>query len=188
MGQAQEPSGPQGHHLRKKHRGWLVAAAALLLLVLLLRGVVVEPRLIVSNSMAPTLLVGDRLVMDKLSYRLHPPRAGDIVVFVPPPEAQRPETSRRPAALKRVIALPGQSVEVRGGQVLVDGQALHEPYIQEPPRYTVGPVRVPEGTLFVLGDNRNASSDSHDWGFLPRQHVIGRAWLRFWPPRRAGAL
>jgi signal peptidase I len=93
-----------------------------------------------------------------------------------------------PAAIKRVIALAGQSVEVRDGQVLVDGEVLDEPYVAEAPRYTVGPLRVPEGMLYVLGDNRNVSSDSHDWGALPQQRVMGRAWVRFWPPRRAGGL
>jgi len=171
-------------------RQWkrLTAVGALLAWVLLLRGFVVEPRSIVSNSMKPTLLAGDQVVMDKLSYRFHPPRAGDIVVFVLPDEAQRPGGPPPPATLKRVIALPGQRVEVREGQVLVDGHALSEPYLQELPRYTWGPAQVPEGMLFVLGDNRNASSDSHDWGFLPRRNVLGRAWVRYWPLRRAGGL
>jgi signal peptidase I len=175
---------------RSRPRQWkrLAALGALLAWVLLLRGFVVEPRSIVSNSMTPTLLMGDRVVMDKLSYRFHPPRAGDIVVFALPDEAQRPGGPPTLATLKRVIALPGQSVEVRNGQVLVDGAALSEPYLQERPRYTWGPAQVPEGMLFVLGDNRNASSDSHDWGFLPQRNVLGRAWVRYWPLRRAGSL
>lgn len=163
-------------------------AGGLLVLVWALRGFVVEPRHIVSDSMAPTLLEGDRLVMDKLSYRYHPPRAGDIVVCVLPAQTQRAQARPMPATIKRVIALPGQSVEVRDGQVFVDGQALREDYLQEPPRYTWGPARVPDGMLFVLGDNRNASSDSHVWGFLPQRNVLGRAWLRFWPLGRAAAL
>jgi signal peptidase I len=165
-----------------------VVAVALGGLVVLLRGFVFAPRLIVSNSMVPTLLPGERLVMDKLSYRFHPPRAGDIIVFELPPQALRPGESRAPAALKRVIAVPGQQVEIREGQVRVDGQPLYEPYLKEPPRYTTGPILVPEGMLFVLGDNRNASSDSHDWGLLPARNVRGRVWLRFWPPDRAGGL
>ncbi|MBN1206556.1 MAG: signal peptidase I [Myxococcaceae bacterium] len=180
----------QGGPRRWGRKAWgrLIAGAALLVLVLLLRGFVVQPRVIVTDSMAPTLVFGDRLVMDKLSYRFHPPRPGDIVVFDLPPQTRRPGALEGPAAVKRVIALGGQSVEVRGGQVFVDGQALHEPYVAEAPRYTAGPLRVPEGMLYVLGDNRNVSSDSHHWGFLPQQRVIGRAWLRFWPPGRAGNL
>ncbi|MBN1207640.1 MAG: signal peptidase I [Myxococcaceae bacterium] len=188
MGQAQGPSS-QGRNIRLwRPPGWLVATVAFGALVLLLRGFVFEPRLIVSSSMAPTLLPGDRLVMDKLSYRFHLPRAGDIIVFALPPQALRAGEPRQPAALKRVIALPGQRVEIRDGQVLVDGQPLHEPYLEEAPRYTTGPIHVPEGMLFVLGDNRNASSDSHDWGLLPARNVRGRAWLRFWPTSRAGGL
>lgn len=161
-------------------------AGALLVLALVLRGFVVQPRLIVSNSMEPTLAVGDRLVVDKLSYRLQSPRAGDIVVFEPPAELVRSGALREHIAIKRVIALPGQEVQVREGQVLVDGKALREPYVAAPPDYAWGPARIPEGTLFVLGDNRNVSSDSHVWGALPARAVRGRAWLRFWPLGRAG--
>lgn len=161
-------------------------AGALLVLALVLRGFVVQPRLIVSDSMAPTLAVGDRLVVDKLSYRLHAPRAGDVVVFEPPPELVRSGALREYIAIKRVIALPGQQVQVRDGQVLVDGTPLREPYIAAPPAYTWGPARIPEGMLFVLGDNRNVSADSHVWGVLPARYVQGRAWLRFWPLARAG--
>lgn len=188
MGQQPEPSASGGQRPKARTREFLAVLGALLLLVLLLRTFVVEPRLILSNSMEPTLQSGDRLVMDKLSYRFHPPRAGDIVVFVMPTEAQRPDGLPLPPALKRVIAVPGQQVEVREVQVFVDGNPLSEPYLKEPPRYTWGPLQVPEGTLFVLGDNRNASSDSHDWGLLPQKNVLGRAWLRFWPPSRAGGL
>lgn len=166
----------------------LAAGGGLLLVVVLLRAYAVQPRLIVSHSMEPTLAKGDRLVMDKLSYRFHPPRAGDIVVFEPLPEPQRPVASPLLHSIKRVIAVPGQVVQVRDGQVLVDGQPLREPYVTEPPDYTWGPARVPEGMLFVLGDNRNGSADSHVWGFLPRDHVTGRAWLRFWPLSRSGSL
>lgn len=176
--------------VRFRARQWkrLAAVGMLLAWVFVLRSVAVEPRRVLTGSMKPTLEAGDRLVIDKLSYRFHPPRAGDIVVFKLPEEALRPEDPPAPAALKRVVALPGQSVEVREGLVRVDGQSLSESYLLEPPRYTWGPAHVPEGMLFVLGDNRNASSDSHIWGFLPRSNVLGRAWVRFWPPSRAGAL
>lgn len=166
----------------------LVGAGALLLLAVLLRVFVVQPRLIVSGSMEPTLAVGDRLVVDKLSYRFHPPRAGDVVVFEPPAELVRTHQLREFASIKRVIALPGQEVRVRDGQVFVDGTPLREPYVAAAPNYQWGPARVPEDMLFVLGDNRNASSDSHVWGVLPRSAVTGRAWLRFWPPVRSGRL
>lgn len=167
---------------------WLLASGVALVMALLVRGLVVEPRLIVSDSMGPTLTLGDRLLMEKVSYRLHPPRAGDIVVFRPLPEAERPGARPLDANIKRVIGLPGQRVWVHEGRVLIDGQPLQEPYVAEPPAYEWGPARVPEDMLFVMGDNRNASSDSHVWGFLPRGHVLGRACLRFWPPGRTGGL
>ncbi len=165
-----------------------MGAGALVLLAVVLRGFVVHPRLIVSGSMEPTLMLGDRLVVDTLSYRFHPPRAGDVVLFEPPPELVRSGDLREHTSIKRVIALPGQEVRVGGGQVFVDGRPLREPYIAAAPAYTWGPARVPEDMLFVLGDNRNASSDSHVWGVLPRRSVIGRAWVRFWPLKRAGRL
>ncbi|NTX00330.1 signal peptidase I [Myxococcus sp. CA040A] len=178
-------------HTQKKWKiPWrmVIGVGALVLLAGLLRGFVVHPRLIVSGSMEPTLAVGDRLVVDTLSYRVHPPQAGDVVVFEPPPELVRSGDLRQHIAIKRVIALPGQEVRVRDGQVFVDGRLLQEPYVAAAPTYQWGPARVPEDRLFVLGDNRNASSDSHVWGPLPRRSVTGKAWLRFWPPERAGAL
>jgi len=174
--------------LTRRQRPWtgLALAGALLVGLVLLRAFAVRPLRIISDSMAPTLLVGDRLVMDLLTYRLRPPGAGDIVVFAPPPALARLVAEPPRHSLKRVVALPGQVVQVRDGQVFVDGQPRHEPYVAEPARYTWGPERVPEGMLFVLGDNRNASADSHAWGFLPARYVVGRAWVRFWPPERAG--
>ncbi|WNG42740.1 signal peptidase I [Archangium minus] len=171
-------------------RWWRHAApvAVLLLCMVLLRAFAVQPQLIVSDSMVPTLAVGDRLVMDKLSYRFHPPCVGDIVVFKPPPALLRSVRIPPAHSIKRVIAVSGQEVQVRDGQVLVDGQPLREPYISDSPTYTWGPARVPEDMLFVLGDNRNASADSHVWGFLPRTYVSGKAWLRFWPVDRLGTL
>lgn len=184
MAHAGEPGNLQKRHLWKARRAGL--AGALLVWALLLRGFVVHPQLIVSDSMAPTLAVGDRLVVDKLSYRFHLPRAGDIIVFEPPPALTRSGSPPEYIAIKRVIALPGQEVQVRDGQVLVDGTPLREPYVAAPPSYAWGPASIPEGMLFVLGDNRNVSSDSHIWGLLPTQHVKGRAWLRFWPLARVG--
>ncbi|HEX5753235.1 MAG TPA: signal peptidase I [Archangium sp.] len=171
-------------------RTWsgLVLVAVALLLAVLVRVFVAEPRLIISDSMEPALAYGDRLLMEKVSYRLHPPRAGDIVVFEPLPGVDRRGALRVEAHVKRVIGLPGQVVQVHEGRVLIDGQPLREPYVAEPPAYEWGPARVPEDMLFVLGDNRNASADSHVWGFLPRRNVLGRVGLRFWPPGRAGSL
>jgi signal peptidase I len=155
-------------------------------LALLIRGFVAEPRYIPSNSMQPSLEIGDRIVVEKLSYYLHPPRQGDIIVFSPPPQLQRQGYKPSQAFIKRTIGTPGHTVEVRQGQVYLDRQPLTEPYIAEPPNYSLEPLSVPEGTEFVMGDNRNNSNDSHIWGFLPQQQIIGRAFFRFWPPNRIG--
>jgi len=157
-----------------------------LVLALLIRTFVAEPRYIPSDSMYPTLEIGDRLVVEKLSYRLHPPEFGDIVVFDPPPQLQQQGYARDQAFIKRIIGKPGQSVSVQNGSVYLDGVALQEPYIADPPDYFLPPVRIPAGSVFVMGDNRNNSNDSHIWGFLPQSNIIGRAWLRFYPVHRMG--
>ncbi len=157
-----------------------------LILALLIRVFVAEPRYIPSDSMLPTLHVGDRLVVEKLSYRLHPPEFGDIVVFDPPPQLQMQGYAKDQAFIKRVIGRPGQTVSVSQGIVYVDQHPLKEAYIAASPNYTLQPVQVPEGTVFVMGDNRNNSNDSHVWGFLPQENIIGRAWFRFYPFRRLG--
>ena len=160
-----------------------------LVLAVLIRLFIAEPRYIPSDSMEPTLLIGDRLVVEKLSYRLHPPQSGDVIVFQPPMQFQEqfgflPDK----AFIKRVIGRAGDRVQVQGGVVYLNEQPLQEPYIAEPPAYQMPTVQVPEGSLFVMGDNRNNSNDSHVWGFLPAQNVIGRAILRFFPFNRLGGL
>lgn len=157
-----------------------------LVLALLIRTFVAEPRFIPSDSMAPTLAIGDRLVVEKVSYRLHPPKLGEIVVFDPPLQLQLQGYAKDQASIKRVIGTAGQTIQVSQGQVYIDGRALKEPYIAEPPEYNWGPKTVAPGSVFVMGDNRNNSNDSHVWGFLPKENIIGRAWLRFYPFSRIG--
>lgn len=159
-----------------------------LVIALLLRTFVAEPRYIPSDSMLPTLEQGDRLIIEKVSYNFETPQPGDIIVFHPPLQLQRQGYDSNQAFIKRVIAQPGETVAVVEGQVYVNGQSLQETYIAEPPRYTWGPATVPPGSLLVMGDNRNNSNDSHVWGFLPTDNVIGRAWFRFWPPARLGQM
>ncbi len=157
-----------------------------LLLSLLIRVFVAEPRYIPSDSMIPTLEIGDRLVVEKISYHLHPPKAGEIVVFSPPKQLQVQGYSIEQAFIKRIIAQPGQTVAVQNGIVYVDNQPLQEDYIAEPPAYNWGPQKVPPDHYFVMGDNRNDSNDSHIWGFLPQKNIIGHAAFRFWPLERWG--
>lgn len=124
-------------------------------------------------SMRPTLDDGQFVLVNRLAYQFDEPRYGDIVVFHYP-------LSPNQDLIKRVIGLPGDTVRITGGQVYVNGAILDEPYIAAAPRYDVE-WNVPEGHLFVLGDNRNDSNDSHSWGPLQTKNVIGKAVLVYWP-------
>jgi signal peptidase I len=143
--------------------------------------------LIPSASMKPTLQIDDRLFVDKISYHISNPRRGDIIVFTPPETVIQEEQSRD-AYVKRVVGLPGEKVEVKNGIVYVNDQPLTEHYIAEPPEYILEPAIVPPNSYLVLGDNRNRSYDSHAWGFISRDRIIGKAVVRFWPPYRVGSL
>lgn len=172
-------------------RGWqenLTLIAIALCLAFLIRTFIAEPRYIPSESMFPTLHTGDRLVVEKISYRFHPPTIGDIIVFQPPAELQRRGYPKDQAFIKRIIGQPGEVISVAQGKVYLNGQPLSEDYIAEPPNQPFLPVKVPEGEFFVMGDNRNDSNDSRYWGFLPKKNIIGRAIFRFWPFDRIGLI
>lgn len=125
-------------------------------------------------SMVPTLQDGEYVLVNRLAYTNDKlPAHGDIIVFVSP---QTPDLD----LIKRVIGLPEDKIKISGGKVEVNGQVLNEPYIAAAPIYN-GEWSVPDGKLFVLGDNRNDSSDSHAWGLLPVENVIGKAILIYWP-------
>jgi len=166
----------------------IVILAIALGLSLLIRTFVAEPRFIPSDSMFPTLEIGDRLVIEKVSYYLDSPQFGDIIVFNPPPQLQEIGYGADQAFIKRVIGQPGQTIEVKNGRVYIDNQPQFERYIAEEPHYQLPPVKVPEDSYFVMGDNRNDSNDSHVWGFLPKENIIGRAVFRFWPIERFGGV
>jgi signal peptidase I len=157
-------------------------------LALTIRTFVAEPRYIPSESMIPTLEVGDRLIVEKLSYLGHPPHRGDIIVFAPPPQLQAQGYLGDQAFIKRVIGLPGDTIEIKDGHVYVNGGLQTENYIAEPPNYLMSPMVVPPAQLFVMGDNRNNSNDSHIWGFLPQVNIVGHACFRFWPLERFGGV
>lgn len=134
-----------------------------------------------SSSMEPTLQVGDRMFVRR--YGAYYPQAGDVVVFrIPATAIALLDAPPDMTFVKRIVGVPGQTVEVKNGRVLVNGEPQREPYIQEPPDYQWGPVLIPPNVYVVLGDNRNASADSHVWGFLPRQDIVGRAYKIYWPP------
>jgi len=115
---------------------------------------------------------------DPTRYLFRGPKRGDVVVFRSPTQ---PVNGPERDFIKRVIGLPGETVEVRDCTVFIDGEPLDEPYIFEKPVYSYGPEVVPPDYIFVLGDNRNNSSDSHSWGPLPKENLIGQAWLIYWP-------
>jgi len=124
-------------------------------------------------SMEPTLVPGEILMVNKLHYKFAEMRHGDIITFQYPLDPERDY-------VKRLIGLPGDEVIIKNGEVFVNGRRLYEPYISAPPKYE-GTWVVPQDSLFVLGDNRNPSADSHVWGFVPFENVIGKAFLVYWP-------
>lgn len=146
-------------------------------LAMILRTFVIEGRIIPSASMLPTLQLQDRVMVNKFIYYFKEPQRGDVVVFDPPAELN----SDKPF-IKRLIGLPGETVEVKNSKVYINGKALVEPYLAEPMNYEFGPVVVPKGCLFMLGDNRNKSFDSHMWNtWLTRDRVMGKAFIIYWP-------
>ena len=154
-----------------------------------MRQFVAEARVVPTGSMEPTVQVNDRLVIEKISYLFKSPERGDVIVFQAPEKALVISgATTNDAYLKRVIGLPGETVEIKGGKVFINDKALKESYIKAPPNYTWEKATVPEGQYLVLGDNRNGSLDGHVWGFLPKETIIGKASLRFWPPNRIGGL
>jgi signal peptidase I len=124
-------------------------------------------------SMQPTLKAGEFILVNKLAYKVGDYHRGDVVIFHYPRDPHEDY-------IKRVIGLPGDAVLIQGGLVYINDRALTEEYIAAPPSYS-GEWTVPEGQIFVLGDNRNQSSDSHSWGFVPDENVVGRALVVYWP-------
>jgi signal peptidase I len=129
-------------------------------------------------SMEPTLQSGEFVIVNKLAYQLGEPRYGDVIVFQYPRDPDQ-------EYIKRVIGLPGDSVRITNGSVIVNGETIDEPYIAAQPNYN-SVWEVPQESIFVLGDNRNRSSDSHNWGPVPLDNIIGKALLIYWPPEQWG--
>jgi signal peptidase I len=139
-----------------------------------------------SEAMIPTLKIGDRALLEKLSYRLHDPRRGDVIVHDAPPATATPEISQ---LVKRIVGLPGETIEGRNGRIFIDGTPLDETYLDPLVKSrTFGPERIPAGSYFVLGDNRPYSKDSTFYGPIERDTIVGRLFLRYGPPSRFGQL
>lgn len=153
-------------------------------LAMILRAFVIEGRIIPTGSMLPTVQLQDRVMLNRFIYRFKEPQRGDVVMFQPPESLNSPTPF-----LKRVIGLPGETVEMKNNKVYINGQALVEPYVAEPLNYKYGPVVVPKDSLLVLGDNRNNSFDSHEWNaWLTRDRLMGKALVIYWPLNQIGVL
>ncbi len=212
-GDGSQESGAGRHRRPTRRRGSFlrelpVLLAVALVLAFLLRTFVVQVFYIPSSSMEPTLQRDDRMVVEKLTYRFREPRRGEILVFegdgpgttVPEQDAVGrvirgigqflglvPVSARD--FVKRAVALPGDEIEIVDGEVRVNGQALDEPYVRYEDQSQFGPLIVPEGQLFFLGDNRPNSSDSRSTlGTVPREQVVGRSVLIIWPFDHFGRL
>lgn len=156
----------------------IILVVAFALVFGFVRPVVAEPFKIPTESMVPTLEVGDRVLANKISYDLSNVQHGDVVVF------ESPQSSD--VLIKRAVGLPGDTLEIRAGKLYLNGEPQKEPYLKLDARYSqpLGPIVVPEGHFFAMGDNRMNSNDSRDYGPVPEGNLIGEAEVRFWPPGR----
>lgn len=144
---------------------------------MVLRTWIIEGRIVPSGSMLPTIRLNDRLLVTKLIYHFKDPQRGDIIVFRPPDQI-----GAKDDLVKRLVAIPGDKVEIKKGQLYVNDKVQREPYLHAAMNYEFGPVVVPPNSYFVMGDNRNNSYDSHLWGvWLTRDHLIGKALCIYWP-------
>ena len=159
----------------------LLITLGMAIVIYLIFQTVIQSTIVNNVSMQPTLIAGQRLIVVKAYYHFKQPDRGDIII-VRPPIAPEEEW------VKRVIGLPGDTVEIKHSTVYVNGVALQEPYLKEPPRYTMTTFKVPEDNFFVMGDNRNNSTDSHFGWTVERQEIIGKAWLRIWPFDKWGSV
>lgn len=159
----------------------LEAVILAIILAAVIRIWLFEPFYIPSPSMETTLMTNDRIIVNKFIYKINEPERGDIIVFQYPLDPERD-------FVKRVIALEGETIEVRDNYVYIDGKRLEEPYIHDTMLSNFGPVRVPEDHLFVMGDNRNNSDDSRVWGALHTKYLVGKTVFKYWPLSRIGGI
>jgi signal peptidase I len=188
------PSGPQlavdtpkpsGRDTARVAFEWIGLVVLALIIALLIKTFLFQAFYIPSESMVPTLKVHDRVLVNKLSYRLHPVHRDDIVVFKAPPDSDPGIDD----LVKRVIGLPGETVSGHGGHVYINGKELDESYL---PKGTFtsdfAPVKIPENSYWVMGDNRGNSKDSRVFGTITKGKIVGRVFVRIWPFSRLGSL
>ena len=157
----------------------ILITIVLALIIFFVARATIQTFVVVMTSMEPSFHDGQRLVVNKAIYFFGEPERGDVVIF-------RAPNGRQEDFIKRVIALPGDTVEVKNRAVYVNGVKLDEPYIKSPPSYTLAELEVPKDNYFVLGDNRDHSNDSHHGWVVPHENLIGKAWLLTWPPGNWG--
>jgi signal peptidase I len=201
------PSTPRRSRRKRLLIEFVVLTAIALLIAFFLRTFVAQAYYIPTDSMQPGLDVGDRIVLDKVSYVAHGPRRGDIVIFDSPLQSSSDDAAlpvrlvrrgldavglRQPdtdTLVKRVIALPGETVEASNGRVLIDGEPIDEPYLATGTvTASFGPKHVGDDEVWVMGDKRATSRDSRDFGAIPRDSITGRVGLKFWPPSELGRI
>lgn len=181
---------------RRQLLEWIVLSGAAVLIALVVREHLIQAFYIPSDSMVPTLVRGDRVLVNKLSYKMHDVRRGDVIVFRAPPGTG---DGRVKDLIKRAVGLPGDQIEGRDGKIYINGKLLDEPYLPEGLRSkTFGPVLVPPDRYWVMGDNRQNSSDStyflsvpglqEQGGTIPRSSIVGRAFVLIWPFNNTGFL
>ena len=168
---------------------WIIILGLAFTVAMLVRLLVVQTFSIPSRSMQPTLQVRDRLLVEKLSYGYRDVRRGEIIVFKVPTTITQYEEHKMEDFVKRVVGLPGDTVEIREGEVFVNGKKLDEPYLPNGTT-TSQPQRIviPIDEFFVMGDNRNDSYDSRFWGTVPRSNIVGRVFYRVYPLSRMGSV
>lgn len=173
----------------REGKEWAQSIVVALLLTLVIRTFVIQAFKIPSGSMRPTLMEGDKLFVNKYTYRFHPPKRGDIIVFKYPEDPKKD-------FIKRLVALENETVEIRDGKISVDGKVLDDPetfgkfyyYNHDPFGGPNEKIKVPEQAYYVLGDNSANSTDSRFWGFVPKANLVGKAVFRWWPPTKIGKL
>jgi len=152
----------------------IVGTLVLALLIFLGVHFTLESRQVDGSCMEPNLYTGQRVLVCKAAYWFGDPHRGDVIVFRKPGEPER-------VLIKRIIGMPGDRLEIQDGQVYIGDELLEEPYIKESTSSDYSSIEIPMGHYFVMGDNRDYSSDSRSWGTMPRENIIGKAWLCYWP-------
>lgn len=168
-------SSEKGYIIKELMESIIVAVV----LALVIRYFLFQPFYIPSGSMEPTLKVGDKIIVNKLLYRFSSPKRGDIMVFKYPVNPERD-------FIKRVIGLPGETIEIKNSKVYIDGKILEQPFLPPDLKYNrnLAPTKIGENQYFMLGDNRNNSEDSRFWGSLPEKNIVGKAMFVYWPYNR----